>query len=92
MLIYGYVGDTNNYAFYYVFVDNEGNVGTSLNCRNQIYGYFIPDAVYCDVEMSDVRVHMDSDGDGTTDFEEDERFCINVQNEKTCIYFGFACC
>ena len=84
MLIYGYVGDASNYAFYYAFIDNEGNVGTSLNYRKQIYGYFIPDAVYGDVEMSDVRVHMDSDGDGITDFEEEERFCINVQNEKVC--------
>lgn len=74
MVIYGYVGDASDYAFYYAFIDNDGNVGNSLFYDKPILKYAIPDVVYGDVEMSDIRVHRDSDNDGITDFEEEERF------------------
>lgn len=70
MVIYGYVGDASNYAFYYAFIDNNGHVGNSLNNDEQIYGYFIPNVVRGNVRMSDVRVHEDSDGDGIEDKRE----------------------
>ena len=74
MVIYGYVGDASNYVFYYAFVDNNGEIANSLNYDKQIEGYFIPDVERNHVRMSDVRVHMDSDGDGITNFEEETRF------------------
>ena len=74
MVIYGYVGDASDYAFYYAFIDNDGNVGNSLFYDKPILKYAIPDVVYGNVEMSDIRVHRDSDNDGITDFEEEERF------------------
>lgn len=77
MVIYGYVGDASNYAFYYAFIDNDGNVGNSLFYDKPILKYAIPDVVHGDVEMSDIRVHRDSDNDGITDFEEEERFHTN---------------
>ena len=77
MVIYGYVGDVNNYAFYYAFVDNDGNVGHSLLNPYRINYYMIPEVLYGNVEMSDKRVHEDYDGDGITDFEEIERFHTN---------------
>lgn len=77
MVIYGYVGDASNYAFYYAFIDNDGNVGNSLFYDKPILEYAIPNVVHGDVEMSDIRVHRDSDNDGITDFEEEERFHTN---------------
>lgn len=77
MVIYGYVGDASDYAFYYAFIDNDGNVGNSLFYDKPILKYAIPDVVYGNVEMSDIRVHRDSDNDGITDFEEEERFHTN---------------
>ena len=74
MLIYGYVGDADNYAFYYAFRDNNGRVSNSLSFDKTIIEYSIPEVTYGDVEMSEVSVHMDSDGDGITDFEEVNRF------------------
>ena len=75
MVIYGYVGDADNYAFYYAFAgDNNGNVTTSLNYKEPIDYYFIPNVVRNNVTMSDYRVHIDTDGDGITNFEEEERF------------------
>ena len=74
MVIYGYVGDENNYAFYYAFIDNDGNIGNSLFYDKPILAYAIPDVIYGNVEMSDARIHMDSDNDGITNFEEEERF------------------
>ena len=85
MLIYGYVGDASNYAFYFAFVDNQGNLGTSLNYGERIKGYFIPDVTYGNVEMSNPLVHTDSDGDGITDFEENTRFCVDLTNERICL-------
>lgn len=77
MVIYGYAGDASDYAFYYAFIDNDGNVGNSLFYDKPILEYAIPDVVYGNVEMSDIRVHRDSDNDGITDFEEEERFHTN---------------
>ena len=77
MVIYGYVGDASNYAFYYAFIDNDGNVSNSLYYNTPILAYAIPDVIYGDVEKSDSRIHMDSDNDGITDFEEEERFFTN---------------
>ena len=74
MVIYGYVGDADNYAFYYAFSNNNGRLSNSLYTDAKIKEYLIPEVTYGDVEMSDVRVHMDSDGDGITDFEEVNRF------------------
>ena len=74
MVIYGYVGDADNYAFYYAFGDNDGRVVNSLMNGYEIVEYSIPEVTYGDVEMSNVNVHMDSDGDGITDFEEMKRF------------------
>lgn len=74
MVIYGYVGDADNYAYYYAFMDNDGHVGNSLFYDKPILEYAIPDVVYGDVEMTDARIYMDSDFDGITDFEEEERF------------------
>lgn len=74
MVIYGYVGDADNYAFYYAFGDNDGHPSNSLYTDAKIKEYLIPEVTYGDVEMSDVRIHMDSDGDGVTDFEEVNRF------------------
>ena len=74
MIIYGYVGDSTNYAFYYAFIDNNGHVGTSLSYTKEIEVYFIPEVTKGDVAMSDPRIHMDSDGDGITNYEEIERF------------------
>lgn len=74
MVIYGYVGDSDNYAFYYAFGDNDGNITNSLSSNEPIIEYSIPEVTYGDVEMSEVTVHMDSDGDGITDFEEMNRF------------------
>ena len=74
MVIYGYVGDADNYAFYYAFGDNDGNASNSLVYDKEITDYSIPEVTYGDVEMSDNRVHLDSDNDGITDFEEEERF------------------
>ena len=74
MVIYGYVGDANNYAFYYAFGDNDGHVSNSLFIETPIESYMIPNVTYGNVEMSKVTVHMDSDGDGITDFEESNRF------------------
>ena len=74
MVIFGYVGDANNYAFYYAFGDNDGHITNSLYKNKPIIGYSIPEVTYGDVEMSEVTVHMDSDGDGITDFEEMNRF------------------
>ena len=84
-LIYGYVGDASNYAFYFAFVDNQGNLGTSLNYGERIKGYFIPDVTYGNVEMSNPLVHTDSDGDGITDFEENTRFCVDLTHESICL-------
>lgn len=79
-LIYGYVGDADNYVLYYAFVDNDGNVGNSLENNTPIEYYFIPNAIHGNVKMSDNRIHMDSDGDGVTNFEEEERFHTNPYN------------
>lgn len=77
MVIFGYVGDANDYAFYLAFTgDNNGDVGTSLRGYS-IESYYIPNVVD-KVRMSDLRVHKDSDGDGITDFEEEERFRTNL--------------
>ena len=84
MVIYGYVGDANNYAFYYAFIDNNGNVGNSLLYNKQIDYYLIPDVTYGDVELSEPTINMDSDGDGITDFEEDSRFCADMSNGNVC--------
>ena len=83
MLIYGYVGDAANYAYYYAFIDNNGSIGTSLNYEVEVYGYFIPNVTYGEVGMSDIRVHTDSDGDGITDFEEETRFGTDVFHVDT---------
>ena len=74
MVIYGYVGDADNYAFYYAFGDNDGRGVNSLMNGYENVEYSIPEVTYGDVEMSNVNVHMDSDGDGITDFEEMKRF------------------
>lgn len=75
MVIYGYVGDADNYAFYYAFDgNNNGKIITSLNYKGPINYYLIPYAIRNNVTMSDSRIHKDSDGDGITDFEEEERF------------------
>ena len=74
MVIYGYVGDADEYAFYYAFYDNNGHVTNSLYHDAEIIEYLIPEVTYGDVEMSEITVHMDSDGDGITDFEEINRF------------------
>jgi hypothetical protein len=79
-LIYGYIGDADNYVLYYAFVDNDGNIGTSLEYRTPIEYYFIPEVVRGNVRMSDSRIHMDSDGDGVTNFEEEERFHTDPYN------------
>lgn len=73
MVIYGYVGAADNYAFYYAFVDNEGNLPIARYSRNITF-YLIPDVTYGNVQMSDELVHRDFDGDGITDFEEVNRF------------------
>ena len=77
MVIYGYVGDSDNYAFYYAFGDNDGHIANSLYKDKAIEQYLIPDVTYGDVEMSDERVYLDSDDDGITNFEEEERFHTN---------------
>lgn len=77
VIIYGYVGNADNYAFYYAFIDNEGHIGNSLDYDKPILEYAIPDVTYGDVEMTDYRIHMDSDNDGITNFEEEERFLTN---------------
>ena len=77
MVIYGYAGTADNYAFYYAFIDNNGHISNSLNVDAKIIEYSIPEVTYGDVEMSDNRVHLDSDNDGITDFEEIERFLTN---------------
>lgn len=75
MVIFGYVGEADNYAFYYAFDGyNDGYITTSLMYTKPIDSYFIPNAVRGNAKMSDSRVHMDSDGDGVTNFEEEERF------------------
>ena len=75
MVIFGYVGDADNHAFYYAFDgNNDGNVTTSLSYNGPIEYYFIPNATQNNVTMSDYRVHIDTDGDGITNFEEEERF------------------
>lgn len=80
MVIYGYVGDASNYAFYYAFVSNNGIFGNSLIEDTPITEYFIPDVQYGNVEMSDYRVGYDSDSDGITNFDEIYRFNTDPSN------------
>lgn len=84
MVIYGYVGTADNYAFYYAFDgNNNGYLTTSLNYTTPIVSYFIPNVIYGNVVMSDYRIHFDSDGDGITNFEEEERFHTDPHNPDT---------
>lgn len=77
MVIFGYVGNSSNYAFYYAFDgNNNGNITTSLNYHQPIESYFIP-KITGNVRNSEPRISMDSDGDGITNFEEEERFHTN---------------
>lgn len=78
MVIFGYVGSSNNHAFYYAFDGyNDGYIRTSLNYSKVIESYFIPNAVYGKVKMSDSKIYQDSDSDGIINFDEEFRFHTN---------------
>lgn len=75
MIVDGYRFSGSRFQVHRVNLYNGGEVGwtyneypyISVNC------YFVPKNV-TSVEMSDYRVHIDSDGDGIVDFDEEERF------------------
>ena len=80
MVIYGYIGDADNYAFHYAFITNDGVFGTSASITSPINRYYIPDVQYGTVKMSDYRVGYDSDSDGITNFDEIYRFNTDPSN------------
>lgn len=83
MVIYGYIGDADNYAFHYAFITNDGVFGTSASITSPINRYYIPDVQYGTVKMSDYRVGYDSDSDGITNFDEIYRFNTDPTNADT---------
>lgn len=77
MVIYGYVGKSDNYAFLYAFGNNYGFLTNSVGKTDSISEYLLVKATKGSVAMHDSRLDMDSDGDGITDFDEIERFGTN---------------
>ena len=78
MVIYGYVGNENNYAYLYAFGDNDGHKWNSLGLTHELTAYYtITGIVNNDVRMSDPLVRFDSDSDGILDFDEVYRFETN---------------
>lgn len=83
MVIYGYVGNEDNYAFLYAFDDNYGNLTNSIAKPDSIKEYFLVRTSYDSLAMHDSRLDIDSDGDGITDFDEMERFGTDPYNSDT---------
>ncbi|MBR4916352.1 MAG: hypothetical protein IKZ45_04655 [Fibrobacter sp.] len=83
MVVYGYVGDRSNYAFLYAFGDNLGMLTNSIAKPDSIEYYILTKPVYGSVAFHDSRLDVDSDGDGITDFDEEERFGTNPYDYDT---------
>lgn len=83
MVIYGYVGEKDNYAFLYAFDDNYGNLTNSVAKPDLIREYYLVRTSYASVAFHDSRLDMDSDADGITDFDEIERFGTDPYNSDT---------
>ena len=83
MVIYGYVGLKDNFAFLYAYRrDNEGTLSNSVFDDDSILNYYYVDASYNSVKMSDYRIYIDSDADGIVDFDE-ARFGTNPFDDDT---------
>ena len=81
MIIYGYVGSSDNYAFLYAFYgDNEGVLSNSVWDSTPIEDYFSLHVEYGHVAMSDNRIILDFDGDGISDYDEIFRFGTDAHN------------
>lgn len=82
-VIYGYIGNSFNYAYLYAYGDNNGyklnSVYYDKHSENSkiTYYYTISNVIPGNVRMSDYRIHRDSDDDGITDFDEVYRFGTN---------------
>lgn len=78
MVIYGYVGTSDNYAFLYAYRgDNEGFLTNTLADSSEIIKYYFLNVDTGSVTKSDYRIRYDSDGDGVTNFDEEMRFGTN---------------
>lgn len=77
MVIYGYVGSADNYAFLYAFGDNYGELTNSIAKPDSVVDYILAEPSNNSVATHDLRLDMDSDGDGIVDFDEIERFKTN---------------
>lgn len=78
MVIFGYVGTSDNYAFLYAFEgDNDGRITNSLTNPSPIKYYVLTNNITGPVTMSNPKVYRDSDSDGIMDFDEEERFKTN---------------
>lgn len=83
MVIYGYAGDENNYGFLYAFGDNNGVKSNSAWTNKPIEFYYLMKKIPESVQMSDYRVHYDSDGDGIVNFDEEVRFKTDPFNSDS---------
>lgn len=83
MVIHGYIGDSDNYAFLYAFGDNNASFSNSTLMNDSLDCYYTIDEIPNNVAMTDYRVHYDSDGDGVMNFDEEERFGTDPFNNDT---------
>lgn len=84
MVIFGYVGTSDNYAFLYAFEgNNDGQITNSLMNPSPIEYYVLTNNVIGPVAMSNPKVYRDSDSDGIMDFDEEERFKTDPFNYDT---------
>lgn len=84
MIVDGYRFSDNRFQIHRINVKNGGEVEWTYNEPGLIMVdlYFVPKNV-TNPRMSDVRVHVDSDGDGIVDFDEIERFHTNPYNKDS---------
>lgn len=81
MVIYGYVGSPDNYAFLYAYRgDNEGFLTNTIADSSEIKKYYYVNVDFGSVANSDYRINYDSDGDGVTNFDEEMRFGTDPLN------------